>query len=76
MVSVRLNDGDMFEGHFFVSEDQRLTDLLNGPTKYLPFEAGNGAIYVINKEMIVRVIAKERSAAEEGGLINPEGSRW
>lgn len=75
-VSVKLNDGEMFDGHFFVSGDERVTDLLNGEKQYLPFEALNGFIYVINKASITRVIAKERRSAEESGLIPPRESRW
>lgn len=75
-VTVKLNDGEMFDGHFFLSGDERVTDLLNGEKQYLPFETMNGMIFVINKVMISRVISKERAAAEEGRVIPPPEARW
>lgn len=75
-VTVKLNDGEMFDGHFFLSGDERVTDLLNSEKQYLPFETMNGMIFVINKVMISRVISKERATAEEGRVIPSQDSRW
>jgi hypothetical protein len=75
-VTLKLTDGEMFEGHFFLSGDERVTDLLNGKAQYLPFETLNGAIFVINKVMIARVIARERATAEQGRVISPRNERW
>jgi hypothetical protein len=75
-VTVKLTDGEMFEGHFFVSEGQRVTDLLNGDMQYLPFETLTGMIFVINKAMIARIIAKARQSAEQGEVIPPQEGGW
>lgn len=51
-------DGEIYDGSFFCSGDQRLKDLLNGENEFLPFETMGGAIYLINRACIARVIPR------------------
>jgi len=75
-VQVKLSDGEMFEGHFFVAEGQRVTDLLNGDMQFLPFENLNGNVFVIRKDTIVRIIAKDGKAAEAAQVMPARGEDW
>ena len=52
--SVVMNDGDMFDGHFFISGDERLKDVLNGNDDFLPFETLGGSIYLLDRKRIAR----------------------
>ena len=62
-VSVLTNDGEVFEGHFFVTGDQRLSELLNRESVFFPFEFLDGKIHLIHRSVISRVIPRE----EDGG---------
>ena len=63
-VSVLTGDGEVFEGHFFVTGDQRLSDLLNRESVFVPFEFLDGKIQLIHRSTISRVVPREE---EEGG---------
>jgi len=58
-VSLVTMDGEIFEGSFFVTGDQRIKDLLNGNETFIPFETLGGAIYLINRASISRVIPRQ-----------------
>ncbi len=62
--AVVASDGEMFEGSFFASGDQRLKDLLNGECDFLPFETLGGAIYILNRKMLARVVPRLEAVAE------------
>lgn len=59
-------DGEIYEGNFFCSGDQRIKDMLNGDSQFVPFETLGGAIYIINRNCIARVVprAKPEEKAE------------
>ena len=52
-------DGETLEGCFFLSGDRRISDLLNSESDFIPFEASNGEIYILNRRMISRVMPRE-----------------
>lgn len=60
--SVVTTDGEMFDGSFFCSGDQRLKDVLNGDSEFLPFETMGGAIYLLNRLCIARVMPRHEQA--------------
>ena len=62
-VSVLTTDGEVFEGHFFVAGDQRISDLLNGVNVFVPFELHDGSMHLIHRSTISRVVPRE----EDGG---------
>lgn len=64
-VTVVTMDGEIFDGSFFTSGDQRVKDLLNGESQFVPFETLGGAIYLLNREQISRVMPRRESAREE-----------
>ena len=51
-------DGQVYEGSFFCSGDQRIKDLLNGDTQFVPFEMDDGAIQLFNRNCIARVLPR------------------
>ncbi len=59
--SVVTTDGDVFEGYFFVTGDQRVKDLLNGESQFVPFETLGGAMYILNRNSISRVVPRQAS---------------
>jgi len=58
-VTVVACDGEIFDGHFFISGDQRIKDLLNGDSQFVPFETLGGAIHILNRDAIARVIERQ-----------------
>lgn len=60
-VSVVTMDGEIFDGSFFVTGDQRVKDLLNGNDLFLPFETLGGALYLVNRTAISRVIPRKET---------------
>ena len=66
--SVVTSDGEMFEGHFYASGDQRLKDLLNGENSFLPFQTLGGAMYILNRQMIARVVPRAEGVQAAGEL--------
>lgn len=65
-VSLVTTDGEMFDGTFFVTGDQRVKDLLNGEERFLPFETMGGAIYLVNRASIARVIPRKEQPNPPG----------
>ena len=55
-VSVFTRDGEVFEGHFFVTLDQRLSELLNRESVFVPFELHDGSMHLIHRSTISRVV--------------------
>ncbi len=68
-------DGEIFEGHFFVAGYQRIKDVLNGEDLFIPFENMDGAIYLVNRTSISRVVpreAKEEEVEAASRRLQPE----
>ena len=63
-VTVVTADGEIFDGHFFTSGDQRIKDLLNGDSKFVPFETLGGAIYILNRDHISRVMPRQDASRD------------
>lgn len=66
-VSVVTIDGEIFDGSFFVSGDQRVKDLLNGENEFLPFETLGGSIYILNRATISRVMPRAENVEHLNG---------
>jgi hypothetical protein len=62
--SVVTTDGEIFEGYLFVSGDQRIKDMLNGDSQFIPFETRGGAMYILNRSAIARVVPTPVAAAK------------
>ncbi len=58
-VSVVTTDGEIFDGNFFITGDQRVKDLLNGDSQFIPFETLGGAMYILNRNTISRVVPRQ-----------------
>ncbi len=55
-VHVEMTDGFGMGGHFFVSADTRVLDLLNDPNYFLPFLRDDGYVVMLNKFEIARIV--------------------
>ena len=55
-VELLLTGGTTFRANLFVHDMERVTDLLNDPRKFIPFEDVTGQIRLVNKESILTVI--------------------
>ena len=66
-VSVELlkDSGEELHGYFFLGGQERVLDLLNGPSTYLPFQLTNGNIHILNKSVIVRIIPHDEDRMAE-----------
>jgi len=58
-------DGEIYDGSLFCSGDQRIKDLLNGEGEFLPFETLGGAVYLVNRAGIARVMPRGEPARPE-----------
>ena len=63
--TVLTSDGDSMEGSLFTTGDQRIKDLLNGENAFIPFESFDGAIHLLNRATIARVVPHEKMASLE-----------
>jgi len=73
-VSIVTMDGELLEGHLFITGPQRVTELLNGACQFLPFETICGSIIIFNRNLIARVIPKMTKTREDGEGDWVEGS--
>ncbi len=62
-VSVVTKSGEMFEGSFFVTGEQRVKDLLNGLDQFVAFETLGGQLYLMERSDLARIVP--RSAPTE-----------
>lgn len=65
-VSVVTMEGETLEGYLFVTGPQRITDLLNGASDFIPFETQDASIFILNRTSISRVIPHEVTEEEDG----------
>ncbi len=54
-VELRTVDGETFEGCVFVSQGQRVIDVMNLDNRFVAFEHADGAIEIFNKAAIGRL---------------------
>ena len=64
-VSVVTTDGEIFDGNFFITGDQRVKDMLNGNSQFVPFETRGGAMYIMNRNSLARVVPMDAAATEK-----------
>ena len=55
-IQVQFDDGVSLLGFIFLKQMQRVSDLLNDPRQFLPFQKSDGAIVYIRKATIAKVI--------------------
>lgn len=51
-VDLTLIDGTALRGNLFVTQRQRLVDVMNDPRAYIPIELEDGTIKLVNKSNI------------------------
>ena len=66
-VSVVTIDGEMFDGHFFASGGERLTDVLNGEDEFLAFATLGGTLHFINRKRIAQAVPRPPPPNVAGG---------
>jgi len=50
-----MSDGITMKGSIFINIDSRVLDLVNDTPTFIPFEAEDGSIHLINKFEILRL---------------------
>lgn len=55
LVQIELDNRISLKGHFFVSSNERISDLLNDDRQFLPFRTVEGSIRNLNKRHIIGV---------------------
>ena len=63
-ILVVTKDDEVFEGHFFVGGTERISDLLNAESAFVPFQLLDGTIHLLARSVITRVVPRE----EDGGV--------
>ena len=64
-IQVQLGDGARLLGFLFIQQMQRLSDLLNDPREFLPFQSPEGLIIHLRKAAIARITQLDQ-AVENG----------
>ena len=54
-VTVTLHSGDVFNGHVFIGQAQKLRDLLNNPDTFIDFEKRDNTLTMIAKRAIATI---------------------
>jgi hypothetical protein len=54
-VQLQMSDGITMKGSVFINIDSRVLDLVNDTPTFIPFEAEDGSIHLINKFEILRL---------------------
>lgn len=62
-VEVFFTSGDSFQGCFYLKAQQRVSDLLNDERSFIPFQILGGALMLVRKESITRVLPLENKDA-------------
>jgi DnaJ-domain-containing protein 1 len=63
-VEMELDDGAVLRGSVFVSQRQRLPDLMNDDRQFLPFETTDGLITIVRKQVVRRITPLNQMPAE------------
>ena len=54
-VQLQMTDGVTMKGNVFINIDSRVLDLVNDSATFVPFEAEDGRIHLLNKFEILRL---------------------
>ena len=54
-VQLQMTDGVSMNGDVFINSDSRVLDLLNHNSTFIPIEAEDGSIHLVNKFEILRL---------------------
>ena len=65
-VQVQFDDGTSLLGYIFLKQMQRISDFLNDPRQFVPFQKSDGPIVYIRKATIVKVIELKRHDEHDG----------
>ncbi len=69
-VQVELDNGTQLLGSLFVKQLQRISDLLNDPRQFLPFQNSDGTIVYLRKATIVKLVHLKQQV-EPNGAADP-----
>ena len=71
-VSLFTTAGEAFEGHFFVSGRERISDVLNRRSRFVPFQDLDGVVHIFSRRVIVRVVPQETTGGAPAGIYYAE----
>lgn len=69
-VRVQLDDGTEMAGHLWVTQAQRLSDLLNDGRRFLPFLDSDGLTQFLRTDAILRV-QELQQAIDQAAVVDP-----
>lgn len=58
-VELRMSDGTDIVGFMFATNNERVLDVMNAPTPYVPFQNAEGELMILSKATILRVRPKD-----------------
>jgi hypothetical protein len=65
-VQIELDNGTQLLGFLFVKQMQRISDLLNDPRQFLPFQNSDGTIVYLRKATIVKLVHLKQQIGHNG----------
>jgi len=69
-IQVHLDDGNQFLGMLFVSQGQRISDLMNDSRQFIPVEMSGGNVVILRKEVISRLVPLDQHI-EQDNISDP-----
>ena len=69
-IEVELDNGTRLLGFLFLKQLQRISDLLNDPRQFIPFQNSDGTIVHLRKATIVKLVQLKQKI-EHNGAANP-----
>ena len=60
-VELKLTDGSVMRGAFFIHSQQRIVDIMNDERSYVPFADTEGVVTILNKVIIWHVMPVDQT---------------
>ena len=54
-VLLRQDNGEVLKGYMFAGGQDRILDVMNGESPFIPFETDQGHLFILRKSQVVRV---------------------
>ena len=72
-VELKLTDGSVMRGAFFLHARQRIIDIMNDERSYVPFVNTEGVVTIVNKSFIWHVMPVDQTIQRSAALVGAVG---
>ncbi len=70
-VLLRQDSGEELSGYMFVSGQDRVLDIMNSDTPFIPFQTDQGYLFIIRKSQVVRVEPRDDDRMGNSAGVTP-----